>query len=118
MDEKQVERLMRIGLKPASLDAPLSQEGGESFGDLLEDPKNPDPVEELHRAQLMRTVDSLLPGLSSRERDILTWRFGLDGEPGLTLRETADRIGLSCERVRQIQAGALMRLRHAAMPAC
>ncbi len=116
MDEKQVDRLMRVSLKPASLDAPVTQAGSESFGDLLEDPETLDPVEELAHAQLMRTIDSLLPRLSARERDILTWRFGLNGEPGLTLRETADRIGLSCERVRQIQGTALLRLRHGAMP--
>ncbi len=50
IDEHQVDELMRIDQKPASLDAPLKQAGNESFGDLLEDPATPDPVEELHRA--------------------------------------------------------------------
>lgn len=117
MAVKQVDRLMRASLKQASLDAPVAEAGGESLGDLLEDPHTPNPVEELARAQLARTVDSLLPRLSDRERDILTFRFGLNGEPALTLRETAERIGLSCERVRQVQEHALLRLRHGAMAA-
>ena len=111
IDEKQVERLMRIDQRPVSLDASVHPAGNESLGDLLEDPKTLDPVEELHQARLTREIESLLLGLSSRERDVLSWKFGLVGERGLTLQEIADRLGLSRERVRQIQVAAIRKLR-------
>ena len=109
--EKQVEMLMRIDQWPASLDAPVHPAENESLGDLLEDPKVLDPVEELHQAWLTQEVESLLLGLSPRERDVLSWKFGLVGERGLTLQEIADRLGLSRERVRQIQVAAIRKLR-------
>jgi RNA polymerase primary sigma factor len=111
VDEKQVEMLTRIDQRPASLDAPVHPVEDASLGDLLEDPKALDPVEELHQAWLMREIESLLLGLSSRERDVLSWKFGLAGERGLTLQEIADRIGLSRERVRQIQVTAIRKIR-------
>jgi RNA polymerase sigma factor (sigma-70 family) len=112
IDERQVDTLMRIGQMPASLDAPVNQAENESLGDLLEDPTTPNPVEELHRAWLTQTIESLLLSLSPRERDVLSWRFGLGGERRLTLQEIADRLELSRERVRQIQVGAIKRIRH------
>jgi RNA polymerase primary sigma factor len=109
--EKKVEMLMRIDQRPASLDAPVHPAENESLGDLLEDPNAPDPVEELHQAWLTQEIESLLLGLSPRERDVLSWKFGLVGERGLTLQEIADRLGLSRERIRQIQVAALRKLR-------
>ena len=106
IDEKQVEMLTRIDQRPASLDAPVHSAEEASLGDLLEDPRNLDPVEELHQVRLIREVESLLLGLSPRERDVLSWKFGLVGDRGLTLQEIADRLGLSRERVRQIQVAA------------
>jgi len=111
IDEKQVDTLMRIGQKTVSLDAPVNQDESESFGDLLEDPTTLDPVEELHQARLAQTIEPLLLSLSPRERDVLSWRFGLGGERALNLQQIADRLELSRERVRQIQVVAIRRLR-------
>ncbi len=111
IDEDKVDALMRIDQKPASLDAPVKEAESDSLGDLLEDPETPNLVEEIHQARLRRTIESLFVKLSPREQDVLSWRFGLGGDRGLTLQETADRIGISRERVRQIQAGAIRRLR-------
>jgi RNA polymerase sigma factor (sigma-70 family) len=113
--EKQVEMLMRIGQRPVSLDAPVHPAENESFGELLEDPATLDPVEELHQAWLSQEIESLLLDLSPRERNVLSWRFGLGEERGLTLQEIADRLGLSRERVRQIQVGAIRKLRARSM---
>jgi RNA polymerase primary sigma factor len=114
IDEKQVDTLTRIGQRPASLDAPVNPTENESLGDLLKDPAAPNPVEEFHQAWLTQKIDSLLLSLSPRERDVLSWRFGLGSEPALTLEEIAGRLELSRERVRQIQVGAIKRLRHRA----
>jgi RNA polymerase primary sigma factor len=111
VDEKQVESLMWIDQRPVSLEAPVDQVENQSLGEFLEDPATPNPVEELHRAWLTRTIESLLLELSPRERDVLSWRFGLGGEPGLTLQEIADRLELTRERIRQIQVGAIRKLR-------
>ena len=109
--ENQVELLGRVRQKPASLDAPVRNSEEESMGDLLEDTDAPDPVEEMHRERLTGALDSLLVRLNERERDILTRRFGLAGRSSHTLQEIATHLGLSRERVRQIQAGAIARLR-------
>ncbi len=117
IDENQVETLMWIDQKPASLDAPVKPAESGSLGDFLEDPATPNPVEELHQASLMKTVESLLLGLRPRERDVLSWRFGLGGERVLSLQEIAERLELSRERIRQIQVDALRKLRARSMPA-
>jgi RNA polymerase primary sigma factor len=109
--EDQVELLGRIRQKPASLDATVRNSEEESMGDLLEDTDIPDPVEEMHRERLTGALDSLLVRLNERERDVLSRRFGLAGRNSHTLQEIATLLGLSRERVRQIQAGAIARLR-------
>jgi RNA polymerase primary sigma factor len=107
----EVEELMRFGQSPLSLDAAPAQAEDAPLGDFLEDPETLDPVEELHQAWLRQKIESLLAGLSQREQDVLNWRFGLGGDRALTLEEVADRLGISRERVRQIQQGAVRRLR-------
>jgi RNA polymerase primary sigma factor len=111
VNEKQIEMLSRIRQKPTSLDAPIRNSEEESLGDLIEDTEAINPVDELHREQLTVTLSSLLIHLSDRERDVLSQRFGLAGKPNHTLQEIANTLGLSRERVRQIQAGAIARLR-------
>jgi RNA polymerase primary sigma factor len=111
LSEKQLEMLGRIRQKPTSLNAPIRNAEEESMGDLIEDSDAINPVDELHREQLAGSLNSLLVQLTERERDVLSQRFGLAGEPGHTLKEIADTLGLSRERVRQIQAGAIARLR-------
>lgn len=111
ISEKQVEMLSQVRQKPASINAPIRNSEEESMADLLEDTEAIDPVDELHREHLTGSLDSLLVHLSDRERDVLSQRFGLAGKPSHTLQEIANLLGLSRERVRQIQAGAIARLR-------
>ena len=88
--------------------------GTEEFTleDTLADEGTPDPVDGIDRFQIGRELDRALAGLDERARKIIQWRFGLNGEKPLTLAEIGQRIELSRERVRQIEARALQRLRH------
>ncbi len=81
------------------------------FEDTLEDETTADPVDSIDRDQLRSELEELLRTLEPRERQILEWRYSLEGEEGLTLAEIGDRIGLSRERVRQLEARALRKLR-------
>jgi len=111
IQEKQVEALGRLRQKPTSLDAPIRNSEEESLGDLIEDTEATNPVDDIHREQLTGALNTLLVHLNDRERDVLSQRFGLGGQPGRTLQEIANYLGLSRERVRQIQAGAIAQLR-------
>jgi RNA polymerase primary sigma factor len=79
--------------------------------ELLADPQAPDVVDGIDRADVRRALDLAMRCLRPRERQVLEWRFGLAGGPSQTLEEIGNQIGLSRERVRQIQAAALARLR-------
>jgi RNA polymerase primary sigma factor len=81
------------------------------FEDTLEDETTSDPVDSIDRDELRAELEELLRTLEPRERQILEWRYSLEGEEGLTLAEIGDRIGLSRERVRQLEARALRKLR-------
>jgi RNA polymerase primary sigma factor len=79
--------------------------------ELLADPRVADVVEGIDRGEVRRILDRAMGSLRPRERQVLEWRFGLAGGSSQTLEEIGNRIGLSRERVRQIQAAALARLR-------
>jgi len=87
--------------------------------DLLRDEATADPTVALERGEQAAALAGLLESLSPRERQVIDWRFGLSGgdEPS-TLGEIGARLGLSRERVRQIEAAALMRLRASATGSC
>jgi RNA polymerase sigma factor (sigma-70 family) len=111
----QVDDLLAVDRAPRSLDEPVSGEGGTigAFGDLLADPLAEDEYEHVLRTVETEQLLALLAGLSDRERDILRARYGLDGREE-SLREIAGRLGLSAERVRQLERRALGKLAAAA----
>jgi len=84
------------------------------FEDTLEDTKTVDPIEDIDRRELHMELEKILRVLDPRERRILEWRYSLKGEESLTLAQIGDRIGLSRERVRQLEARALRKLREQA----
>jgi RNA polymerase sigma factor (sigma-70 family) len=95
-----------------SLETPVGEDGETELGDLVEDRGAESPYESAARAMLPAEIEKLLSVLDERERYILTLRFGLDrGEPR-TPDEVGQLVSLSRERVRQIEARALARLRH------
>ncbi len=96
---------------PFSLDRPVNDEDGRKFIDFLEEENTPDPYENLVSASWSTEVQRLLTTLTPMEARILRWRFGLDEEDELTLKEIGDKYNLSRERIRQLQEQALGKIR-------
>ncbi len=108
----KVRRIMRISQDPMSLDMPVGQEDSSLLGDFIEDDKLPGPVEKADRQLLKEQVRELLRSLSDREREVLELRFGLKDGQDHTLEEVGRHFGVTRERIRQIEAKALRKLRH------
>ena len=96
---------------PFSLDRPVNDEDGRKFIDFLEEENTPDPYEKLISQSWNDEVQRLLTTLTPMEARILRWRFGLDDEDELTLKEIGDKYNLSRERIRQLQEQALGKIR-------
>ncbi len=110
-----VEKLERIqkdwAETPFSLDKPVNDEDGRKFMDFLADDNVPSPFEVVASASWSREIQDLLNTLTPMEARILRWRFGLDNEEELTLKEIGDKYNLSRERIRQLQEQALAKMR-------
>ncbi|WP_437679103.1 sigma-70 family RNA polymerase sigma factor [Sorangium sp. So ce131] len=108
-----VEKVRMIGelaLEPLSLDAPVGEEGDTRYGDLLAG-EEPTPADMLTRRRLIEQTRELLDSLQPRERELLRRRFGLDGNEDETLEEIGNSFSLTRERIRQIEAKVLEKLR-------
>ncbi|MGK3987951.1 sigma-70 family RNA polymerase sigma factor [Sorangium sp. So ce136] len=108
-----VEKVRMIGelaLDPLSLDAPIGEEGDTKYGDLLAG-EEPTPADMLARRRLIEQTRELLDSLQPRERELLRRRFGLDGNEDETLEEIGQSFSLTRERIRQIEAKLLEKLR-------
>jgi RNA polymerase primary sigma factor len=106
-------QLRLVSLRPASLDAPLAEEDGKQLGETVSDLEAPNPHEQLSGSDLLQELGELMEKLDARERRILAARFGLEGETPRTLEEVGRRFGVTRERIRQLQNGALGKLRRA-----
>ncbi len=107
----QVGQLLFNVPRGVSLDHPIHRGEQRPLGESLQDPRSPCPQASLMRSDLARRLRNELAALSSRERAVIRLRFGLDGRTALTLRETGRAVGLSRERVRQIELCALRKIR-------
>jgi RNA polymerase sigma factor (sigma-70 family) len=96
---------------PISLHETLGPDGDALLADIIADPFEESPDDAAMNTQLSREVDTLLHRLTERERTILRMRFGLDGTDTSTLQQIADRLGVTRERIRQIEVAALRKLR-------
>ena len=106
-------QLRIISLRPASLDAPVSDEDGKELGETVGDLEAPNPLEQLQDSNLLDELGEVLEELDPRERKIISSRFGLGGDPPKTLEEVGKRFGVTRERIRQLQNGALAKLKRA-----
>lgn len=114
ISEERLEEYARLDFDPASLDAPIGEDGAGVFGDLVEDTNVVVPLESAAYLLLQRHLTAILAELAPRERLVIEMRFGLgDGTPH-TLEEVGSEVGLTRERIRQIESKALAKLRHPA----
>ena len=112
MPEQKVTEALRFAAEPLSLSEPLREDGDAELGDVVEDRSAESPFEVAATALLPEEIKRLLSPLDEREREILTLRYGLDrGEPR-TLEEVGEHFNLTRERIRQIEARAMSKLRH------
>jgi RNA polymerase primary sigma factor len=110
-DPAAIARLRGVAARPMSMDAQLSPDGSETFGSLLVDHNAEDPSAALGGKDLGLETGRLLSLLKPAERTVIIRRFGLDGHPPATLEEIGAGMDRTRERVRQLQQGALKRLR-------
>ena len=111
MPAARVERAMSLVREPISLDVPIGEDGDATLGDLVEAQDAPNPHAVAEASALAQTVAEALSGLTEREQRILRMRFGIGGTPEHTLDEVGEVFGVTRERIRQIEASALRKLR-------
>ncbi|MDD2907714.1 MAG: sigma-70 family RNA polymerase sigma factor [Candidatus Gracilibacteria bacterium] len=111
MDIRKVRQIMRISQDILSLDSPVGSEEDTSLGDFIEDDKNPTPDAQTNMNLLKDNLYEMLNFLTPRERKIIIMRFGLDGGDVHTLEEVGKEFGVTRERIRQIEAKTLEKLR-------
>jgi RNA polymerase primary sigma factor len=109
--EEKVQIAMRCMSEPKSLDAPLGTEGDATLGDLFADAQLPSPLQVAIHAALSDETERLLQTLTEREATVIRMRFGLGGAAEHSLEQVGDRFGVTRERIRQIEAKALARLK-------
>jgi len=109
---RKAEQMIKVARRPLSLETPTDDEADSVLGDFIEDIESPEPVETVTSQMLRDKLNDILYSLPPREVRILQMRYGLvDGET-YTLEEVGKKLGVTRERVRQIEAQALSRLRH------
>ncbi len=110
---EKVGRLKSVGIRPASLDAPLGDDDSAEFGESVGDEEAQTPFELLRDKNLLHEMDGLLDVLDKREMKIISQRFGLAGGKPKTLEDVGKNLGVTRERIRQLQNVALAKLRRA-----
>lgn len=113
LSSSKVSQLKTVSIRPASLDAPISEDDSTEFGEIVGDMEALTPFERLRDQNLRDEVSELLDVLDDREKKIIFSRFGLDGGKAKTLEEVGKKFGVTRERIRQLQNIALMKLRRA-----
>ena len=108
----RVREIMKIAQEPVSLETPIGEEEDSHLGDFIEDQDAPAPAEAASFMLLKEQLEEVLESLTQREEKVLRLRFGLDDGRARTLEEVGQHFGVTRERIRQIEAKALRKLRH------
>lgn len=111
-DEKEIRTVRKMAMQPISLQARIGEDGDASFGDLIADPDSINPAEATEGVLMRSRMASVLDTLNSREREVISYRFGIRDGYARTLEEVGRFFNVTRERVRQIEAKALRKLRH------
>jgi RNA polymerase primary sigma factor len=109
---ERIDALLKMARPPVSLDAPVGDDGDVSVGDFIEDKGAESPADRTGHSLLKESLEAVLTSLNQRERRILEMRFGLVDGYGHTLEEIGNLYSVTRERIRQIEAKALRKLRH------
>ena len=112
LEPERVRWLMGVSQRPLSLEKPIDEDGESEFGDFLEDEDTPSPAQRTEMHLLHEDLQDALSTLTPREVRVLRMRFGLGGADTYTLREVGEKLGVTRERIRQIEGKALKKLRH------
>jgi RNA polymerase primary sigma factor len=112
MPEDKVRRVLKIAKEPISMETPIGDDEDSHLGDFIEDTSVDSPIDSATMESLRETTHSVLAGLTPREAKVLRMRFGIDMNTDHTLEEVGKQFDVTRERIRQIEAKALRKLRH------
>ncbi len=112
MPEDKIRKVLKIAKEPISMETPIGDDEDSHLGDFIEDTNVGSPVDSATDTGLMETVRGVLAGLTPREAKVLRMRFGIDMNTDHTLEEVGKQFDVTRERIRQIEAKALRKLRH------
>ena len=112
MPEDKVRKVLKIAKEPISMETPIGDDEDSHLGDFIEDANIASPIEDATGSGLTGTVQDVLAGLTPREAKVLRMRFGIDMNTDHTLEEVGKQFDVTRERIRQIEAKALRKLRH------
>lgn len=108
----RVREILKIAQDTTSLETPVGDEDDSMLGDFIADTSQPTPIEAASKELLKENIEEVLATLTDREAKVLAMRFGLDGKNPMTLEEVGREFGVTRERIRQIEAKALRKLKH------
>ena len=112
MTEDKVREIMKIAQDPVSLETPIGEEEDSHLGEFIPDDDAPAPAEAAAYSLLKEQIEDVLGSLNEREQKVLKLRFGLEDGRARTLEEVGKEFDVTRERIRQIEAKALRKMRH------